>query len=364
MPTSRALDPAVANDTNSIPFVRMMFQPLLEYDDGVNLTPLLAEAMPELSEDGKVYTFHIRKGIHFSNGREVTADDFIYAWKRILDPKDQIAWPDLHRRRSPAAPGSTSIGKRSRRSGSADTALTPEEEKTPHAETVSGLRALDAYTLEVELVHPDATFLYVVAMTYLAPVPREEIEKYPEKDRNDEFAVHPVGSGPFVLKEWRRSLRMRLERDPHYWGPNPPGLQTLDVKFGLDDLTMQMMFERGELDLMDSIPSAAYVRLKKDPRWQPYFEKLVFNGEYFLTMNCEMEPFNGPNGATARRPFVTPSTRNASSKSAMTATSPPRASCLRKCRATNPRLQDIHAIPKRRKRCSPRPAIPTACRSH
>ncbi len=171
-------------------------------------------------------------------------------------------------------------------------------------DAVSGLSAPDAHTLKVELVRPDPTFLYVAAMTFLAPVPREEIEKYPEKDRNDEFAIHPVGTGPFVLKEWRRSLRLRMERDPHYWDQDhAPALHALEVKFGLDDLTMQMMFERGELDMMDRIPSASYVRLKHDPRWQPYFEKLVVNGEYYLNLNCGMAPFNGPNGAKVRQAF-------------------------------------------------------------
>ncbi len=82
----KTLDPALANDTGLVPFIRMIYQPLLDYDDGVNLVPLLAEAMPKLSADGKTYTFHIRKGARFSNGRALTADDFIYAWTRLLDP--------------------------------------------------------------------------------------------------------------------------------------------------------------------------------------------------------------------------------------------------------------------------------------
>jgi oligopeptide transport system substrate-binding protein len=311
----KSLDPALANDTGSIPFVRMIFQPLLEYDAGVQLIPLLAEKLPDLSEDGKTYTFHIRKGVRFSSGRELTADDFVYSWTRVLDP-------------STVSPGQTYIAKMiagaqeyvdwravedKRQAGNE---LSDEDRKVPRAETVSGLRALDAHTLEVELVHADATFVYITAMTYLAPVPHEviESEEVPAKDRNDPlaarkdrnaaFSVNPVGTGPFRFAEWRRSLRMRLERDPNYWDrDHAPALQALEVQFGLDDLTKQMMFERGELDLMDRIPSAAYVRLKHDPRWQPYFEKLVFNGAYYLFMNCEMAPFNGENGAKVRQAF-------------------------------------------------------------
>ncbi|HVS38280.1 MAG TPA: ABC transporter substrate-binding protein [Gemmataceae bacterium] len=297
----KSLDPALANDTDSIPFVRTMCQSLLDYDDGVNLVPLLAESMPDVSADGMTYTFHLRKGVRFSNGRELTSEDFVYSWTRVLDPatvspgqsyvKDLIAgakeysdWRSVEDKQK------------------AHQDLTAEDQQVPRADAVSGLSAPDARRFQVKLTHADQTFPYVIAMTYFAPVPREEIEKYPQEERKDQFTAHPVGTGPFVLKEWRRSLRLRLERDPHYWdAEHAPALQALEVRFGLDDLTKQMMFERGELDLMNRIPSAAYVRLKHDPRWQPCFEKLVFNGAFYLWINCEMEPFAGEKGRLVRR---------------------------------------------------------------
>ena len=270
----RSLDPAVANDTVSVPIIRVLFQPLLDYDDGVNLVPLTAEAMPTLSKDGKTYTFHLRKDVHFSNGRAVTADDYLYSWRRVMNPKTKSPWASFATDRIAGA-------------------LDYAEGK---ATDVKGLRAPDAYTLEVELIHPDLTFPYVAAMPFLAPVPREVIEdaSVAKTDWNDHFALHPVGNGPFVFKSWNRGLRMTFERDPNYWGPKPAALDAIDIQFGLDSLTLQMMFERGELDLLDRIPSAAYVRLRNDPRWKPNFEALVFNGVLYLDMNCEMEPFTGP----------------------------------------------------------------------
>ena len=276
----RSLDPAVANDTALVPVVRMLFQPLLDYDDDQRLVPLVAEEMPKPSDEGKRYTFHLKKGVRFSNGREVTAGDFVYAWTRLLNPKTK-------------SPGASYI---------VDKVVGAHDFADHKADAVAGLHAPDRYTLEVDLVKPDFTFLYVTAMPFFAPVPREEVEKHPEADRNDEFAVHPVGNGPFVLKEWRRGLRLRLEHDPHYWRA-PPGLDAIDVIFNLDDLTKQMMFERGELDLTETVPSPDYVRLRNDPRWQPYIQKLVFNGEYYLNLNCEMHPFDGPNGKLVRQAF-------------------------------------------------------------
>jgi ABC-type transport system substrate-binding protein len=276
----RSLDPAVGNDTALVPVIRMLFQPLLDYDDGQRLVPLVAEDVPKPSDDGKKYTFHLKKGVRFSNGREVTADDFVYAWTRVLDPRTK-------------SPGASYLLNR---------IVGADDFAGGKADTVAGLHAPDRFTLEVDLVKPDQTFPYVTAMTFFSPVPREEVEKYPEGDRNDEFAVHPVGNGPFVLAEWKRGMRMRLERDPHYWG-TPPALGAIDVKFNLDDLTRQMMFERGELDLTDVVPPPDYVRLRNDPRWQPYIERLVFNGVYFVNLNCEMPPFDGPNGKLVRKAF-------------------------------------------------------------
>ena len=111
--------------------------------------------------------------------------------------------------------------------------LSDKDRKVPRAETVSGLHALDARTLEVRLVKADETFLYIAAMTYLAPVPREVIEgeEGPAKDRNDPlaaqkdrnaaFSVHPVGTGPFRFVEWRRSLRPAAGARPQLLGPRP-----------------------------------------------------------------------------------------------------------------------------------------------
>ena len=114
----KSLDPALANDTGSVPIVRMISQPLLEYDDGVRLVPLVAEAMPQLSDDGKTYTFHIRKGVRFSNGRELAADDFVYSWTRVLDPATVSPGASYISDRI-AGRRSTSTGARPRRSGTA-----------------------------------------------------------------------------------------------------------------------------------------------------------------------------------------------------------------------------------------------------
>src|SRR5207237_1397171 len=81
------LDPAIGYDWTNWPAEKLIFDGLLDYDNGTTLMPRLAESMPTVNSDATVYTFKLRKGVKFSNGREFTADDVIYSLKRVLDPK-------------------------------------------------------------------------------------------------------------------------------------------------------------------------------------------------------------------------------------------------------------------------------------
>jgi len=81
------LDPAIGYDWTNWPAIKMVFDGLLDYDSGTTLQPRIAEALPDLSADGLTYTFKIRKGVKFQNGRELVADDVVYTMTRVLDPK-------------------------------------------------------------------------------------------------------------------------------------------------------------------------------------------------------------------------------------------------------------------------------------
>ncbi|MCS6766461.1 MAG: ABC transporter substrate-binding protein [Candidatus Protistobacter heckmanni] len=186
-----------------------IFETLLTYDylaRPARLTPLTAEAMPEVGDGGKTYTFHVRKGIYFSadpvfkgQRRELTAADYAYTFKRLLDPAN----------RSPSASflegkivGLDALAAKAKKGCKFD-----------YDAPVAGLQTPDRYTLKVRLNAPDYNFLYIVAYGALGAVAREAVEGY-----GQQLGAHPVGTGPYVLKQYVSRSKVILEANPDYRG--------------------------------------------------------------------------------------------------------------------------------------------------
>jgi oligopeptide transport system substrate-binding protein len=206
--TSRiqGFDPARAGDVASSMMIARMYEGLLQYSylkRPYQVEPLLAEAMPEVSANGLVYTFKIRKGIFFQDdpcfpggqGRELTAQDFVYAVKRVADIKNASSgyW----------AFNGRIVGLDEFR------ASTGGAGPTDYDAVVEGLRALDDRTLQITLTGPYPQLLWILAMHYTFAVPREAVEFY-----GDNFVNHPVGTGPFILHKWKRNYRIEFVRNP------------------------------------------------------------------------------------------------------------------------------------------------------
>ena len=263
-----SLDPARAFDAVSELFLMIQFQGLVEYDNGVKLLPCLAKDW-NISTDRRTYTFHLRPGIRFSNGREVVAADFVYSLERNLDPQT-------------AAPTESYFeeiaGAKDFRAG-----------KNLH---VSGLRAPSPDTLVIELEAPDPSFLYVLTLPGALVVPREAIAQF-----GSTFTEHPVGTGAYRLTEWRRGIKMRFERNPYYAHPDRQYLDAIEVLVGGDTTLHLMMFERGDLDIADctaspGIPVADFIRIEHTPRWHSLIERMEAGVMDYLVLNTEMKPFD------------------------------------------------------------------------
>jgi ABC-type transport system substrate-binding protein len=203
----RGFDCALESDANTGNLCDAIFDPLLQYDPlarPIRLQPRAARAMPEVSADGKTYTFKIKPGIYFTpdrafNGRrrELTAADYVYSLKRLIDPQVKAQWQFLIEGK---LVGGDELTAEAKRTGRFD-----------YDKPIPGLEAKDRHTLVLRLTAPDYNMLYILAMPATAAVAREVVERY-----GPAFAEHPVGTGPYRLKEWRRASRVVLEANPDY----------------------------------------------------------------------------------------------------------------------------------------------------
>lgn len=248
----QSMDPAIAYDYVSIPAVHLVFESLVGYDDGTTLVPLLAEEMPEVSDDGRTYTFMLRQGVNFVNPdgtvlREMTAADVVYSLNRILDP-------DLTPTPSPVS--STFFAQ----IDGAQAVLDGESEEA------SGVVALDDRTIEITTTEPNRAFLNVLAMTFGSIVPEGEAG-----EDTAAFSESPIGTGPFYLASYTSGQAARFVRNPHYWG-DPPAIAEVDYQVGVDTVTQTQRAQANELDIMgDMVPTGSL----PDVREPAYAERLI-----------------------------------------------------------------------------------------
>lgn len=211
-PTSRirGFDPVRAGDVSSSLGIGKINEGLLQYSylyRPYRVEPLLAEALPEVSEDGLLYRFRIRKGIYFQDdpcfeatggkGRELRSEDFIYTIKRVADIKTASNgfWAFNDR----------IVGLNDFRAASAG------EAPTDYDMAVDGLLAPDPYTLEIRLTRPYPQLQWILTMHYSYALAREALEYY-----GKEYVNHPVGTGPYILASWQRNYRVEFVRNPKW----------------------------------------------------------------------------------------------------------------------------------------------------
>lgn len=251
------LDPAVASDNATLSLLENLFDPLLRYDylaRPAKLRPNTATAMPEVSADGLTYTFRIRPGIYFTPDpafkgvkREVTAADYVYSLRRLLDPSLRSPWSYMFE------------GKRA--------------------------EAVDRYTLRIRLAAPDNNFLFYLATPATGVVAREVIAAYPGQAGN-----HPVGTGPFMIGEWKRSDRIVLLANPYSTavfygtpGDDPedraiataldgkrlPRVDRVEVKIAEEFQGRMLGFLNGEYDYLEQIPESMTEMVVRDGQLKP-----------------------------------------------------------------------------------------------
>ncbi len=255
------LDPAQIVDVTGGSIASKIFNGLVRLDDNLKVIPDIAESW-DVGSDGMTFTFHLKKHIYFSNNQEVSAIDFKYSFERILDPKD-------------GSPNSWVL----------DMIAGAKDFMKGTAGSVSGIKILDRHTLQIRLEKPFSPFLNLLTMTAAYVVPQQEVRKW-----GKEFSTHPVGSGPFLLTEWKHNERLVLERNKGYFGEKAR-INGMVYRIIPEDLTAMAEFELGNLDVV-SIPNSEYARYRHDQKWNHLISSQQGINTYYLGMNCSRPPFN------------------------------------------------------------------------
>ncbi|MBE0429914.1 MAG: ABC transporter substrate-binding protein [Thermoleophilia bacterium] len=256
-----AIDPALADEAVGVNITRYLFDGLVGYDSETGqVKPAVAESW-DISDDATEFTFHLRKGTKFTNGRELTAHDFVYSWTRALDPATM-------------SPMALTIMEPIRGA----VALADGE-----ATALEGVDAVDDYTLKVTLEFPLAEFVTFLGHPVCAPVPQEEVEMGATA-----FSENPVGNGPFKFKEWQPNDHVTLEINPDYYGERAK-VDTVTMRIIPSAATALAELKAGNIDAIKSIPPGQAEALKDDTSVN-LFEGQV-NALGFVAFNLDMDPW-------------------------------------------------------------------------
>jgi len=259
-------DPAAMHDLYSASIIRAIFETLYTYDylaRPSKIVPQTADGMPQITDDGRTYTVKLQRGIYFASDpvfggrkRELTADDVVYSYKRIADPRLKSPWVFLLEGKFVGLDEEIAAAKKSGRFN--------------YDKTIPGMEAVDRYTVRFRLKETDYNLPYVMAHETTALVAREVVEKYGESDGRT--MGNPVGTGPYKLGQWVRSSKIVLEANPGYrgftWdfkaqqpgddklvaqmkGKKMPQVGRVEVYIMEEDQSRWLAFQNGELDIMN-----------------------------------------------------------------------------------------------------------------
>lgn len=225
------LDPVLGTNQQAMLLIKMLYSGLVRLDKNLNVLP--DQATWSISGDRKVYTFHLKSGLAFSDGTPITAYTYEYTLARALLPALQ------------SGNAGSFLG----------TIVGAEEVHSGKSTTLSGVRALDSSTLMITLTKPTGYFLQVLASPLTFPVNANVVKQYGEMNWSTYAAGNAVGSGPFLLKQWLRGVSMVLVPNPHYYGAHPRLMQ-VNIIFVTDAHRAFETYQGGQYSLVwNMLPS-------------------------------------------------------------------------------------------------------------
>ena len=261
------LDPGVTNNSFAQYVLINCFEGLVTYDETGSLVGGSAESW-DISNDGLVYTFHLRDGLKWSDGTPLTAQDFVYSIQRVLTPATAAQYVSMV----------TGYVKNAQEF----------YDGTATAEDL-GVKAIDDQTLEITLIQPTSYFIDVLSMWVYDPVQQATVEA-----NGDSWTSSPetyVCNGPFKVTGMSLNENVILEKNENYWDAENVTLEKLTFRYILDNSTALTAYESGEVDGIISVPSSDYARLKAEKAGLQVYPSY---GTVYYNINCEAEPYNDP----------------------------------------------------------------------
>ena len=256
------VDPALNSSVDGACLAVNMFEGLYTYDKDGNLQPALAENT-EISEDGLTYTFTLRDGLKWSDGTDLTAKDFEYAWKRAAAPETAADYGYMF----------DAIAKND--DGALDVVASE-----------------DGKTLTVKLVAPCAYFLDLAAFPAYLPVPQAQVEAAAGWETNPGAWAAEAGfvtNGAYTMTAWKHEESMVLTKNDNYWRADEVTIPEIDLMLSADDTAIFSAYNSGDLDFADTVPTNEIASIMDNPD----FHVIDNLGTYYAAFNVNSPIFEG-----------------------------------------------------------------------
>lgn len=256
------VDPALNSSVDGACLAVNMFEGLYTYDKDGNLQPALAENT-EISEDGMTYTFTLRDGLKWSDGTDLTAKDFEYAWKRAAAPETAADYGYMFDAIAKNADGALDV-----------------------------VASEDGKTLTVKLVAPCAYFLDLAAFPAYLPVPQAQVEAAAGWQTNPGAWAAEAGfvtNGAYTMTAWKHEESMVLTKNDNYWRADEVTIPEIDLMLSADDTAIFSAYNSGDLDFADTVPTNEIASIMGNPD----FHVIDNLGTYYAAFNVNSPIFDG-----------------------------------------------------------------------
>ena len=278
-PNPETLDPALNSSVDGANTIITIFEPLLLIDENNDVIPGQAESY-DVSEDGLTWTFHMRDGLKWSDGSDLTAKDFEYSFKRMADPNTAAPY---------AATAVGMIAGFDEAQGNPDADGNPTTDPNPDALQVTASE--DGKTLTVTLSYPCSYFDKLAAFAALSPVQEATVEA-----NGDGWCTSPdtfVCNGPYMITDWTPSERIVLSKNPNYvggWDSSKIVSDNITLLLLEDSSASYAAYNSGEAQLVKDVPTDEIPSLTKAEDGGDFYVDSIL-GTYYISLNDQREPF-------------------------------------------------------------------------